>query len=304
MDYALSTKQLTKQFRKHKAVDSVCINVPKGAIYGFIGRNGAGKTTFLKMISGLSTPTSGDFSLFGYEGKEVRQVFSRIGTLIEAPGVYPNMTAYNNLKLKCIAAGINKKGYIEELLACVGLENTGKKKVKNFSLGMKQRLGIALALVGEPDMLVLDEPINGLDPQGIVEVRDTIQRLNAEKNITIIISSHILEELSKIATNYGIIHNGKLIEEVTREQLLAKCSEHIEIVTDDAKTACTVIENMGISKYKVIDKNTIHIFERLGDSGEIAVELSKGGIKLNGISVKNEALEDYFLSVTGGNENA
>ena len=304
MDYVLSTKQLTKQFRKHKAVDSVCINVPKGAIYGFIGRNGAGKTTFLKMISGLSTPTSGDFSLFGYEGKEVRQVFSRIGTLIEAPGVYPTMTAYNNLKLKCIAAGINKKGYIEELLACVGLENTGKKKVKNFSLGMKQRLGIALALVGEPDLLVLDEPINGLDPQGIVEVRDTIQRLNTEKNITIIISSHILEELSKIATNYGIIHNGKLIEEVTREQLLAKCSEHIEIVTDDAKTACTVIENMGISNYKVIDKNTIHIFERLGDSGEIAVELSKGGIKLNGISVKNEALEDYFLSVTGGNENA
>lgn len=304
MDYVLSTNNLTKQFRKHKAVDNVCIHVPKGAIYGFIGRNGAGKTTFLKMISGLSSPTSGDFSLFGYEGKEVCHVFSRIGTLIEAPGVYPNMTAYTNLKLKCIAAGINKKNYIEELLKSVGLENTGKKKVKNFSLGMKQRLGIALALVGEPDLLVLDEPINGLDPQGIVEVRDTIQKLNTERNITIIISSHILEELSKIATNYGIINDGRLIEEVTREQLLAKCSEHIEIVTDNANAACTIIEGMGILNYKVIDKNTIHIFERLGDSGDIAVELAKNGIRIAGISVKNEALEDYFLSVTGGNKDA
>ena len=285
-------------------MDNVCIHVPKGAIYGFIGRNGAGKTTFLKMISGLSSPTSGDFSLFGYEGKEVCHVFSRIGTLIEAPGVYPNMTAYTNLKLKCIAAGINKKNYIEELLKSVGLENTGKKKVKNFSLGMKQRLGIALALVGEPDLLVLDEPINGLDPQGIVEVRDTIQKLNTERNITIIISSHILEELSKIATNYGIINDGRLIEEVTREQLLAKCSEHIEIVTDNANAACTIIEGMGILNYKVIDKNTIHIFERLGDSGDIAVELAKNGIRIAGISVKNEALEDYFLSVTGGNKDA
>ena len=214
------------------------------------------------------------------------------------------MTAYTNLKLKCIAAGINKKNYIEELLKSVGLENTGKKKVKNFSLGMKQRLGIALALVGEPDLLVLDEPINGLDPQGIVEVRDTIQKLNTERNITIIISSHILEELSKIATNYGIINDGRLIEEVTREQLLAKCSEHIEIVTDNANAACTIIEGMGILNYKVIDKNTIHIFERLGDSGDIAVELAKNGIRIAGISVKNEALEDYFLSVTGGNKDA
>ena len=200
--------------------------------------------------------------------------------------------------------GIADKNKTDEILKLVGLSDTGKKIAKNFSLGMKQRLGIALALVGEPDLLVLDEPINGLDPQGIVEVRDTIQRLNAEKNITIIISSHILEELSKIATHYGIINNGILVEELTREQLLAKCSEHIELVTDNTKTACTVIENMGITNYKVIDKNTIHIFERLGDSGEIAVELAKGGIKLNGISVKNEALEDYFLSVTGGNENA
>ena len=313
MDYVLSTNQLTKEFRRQKAVDSVNIHVPKGAIYGFIGRNGAGKTTFLKMISGLSTPTSGDFSLFGYEGKDVCRVFSRIGTLIEAPGVYPNMTAFDNMKLKCIATGINQKGYIEEILENVGLKDTGKKKVKNFSLGMKQRLGIALALVGEPDLLVLDEPINGLDPQGIVEIRDIIQKLNDEKNMTIIISSHILEELSKIATHYGIINNGRLIEELTREQLFEKCGEHIEVITENAKNACIVIEQMGILNYKVMDKNTIHIFERLGDSGEIAAALAKEKVKFSGISVKNESLEDYFLSVTnvtsgtnsnGGGKNA
>ncbi len=304
MEYLLTTNNLTKQFKKHNAVDNVCVNVPRGSIYGFIGRNGAGKTTFLKMISGLSSPTSGEFSMFGYDGKDVKYAFSRIGALIEAPGVYPNMTAYENMKIKCIATGIKKEGYIEEILNLVGIADTGKKKVRNFSLGMKQRLGIALALVGEPDLLVLDEPINGLDPQGIVEVRDIIHKLNEEKNITIIISSHILEEFSKIATNYGIIHNGKLIDELTREQLFAKCSEHIQLMTDNTKSACTVLEGMGITNYKVIDKSTINIMERLGDSGEIAVELAKHNVKIAGISIKNEALEDYFLSVTGGSKNA
>lgn len=172
---------------------------------------------------------------------------SRIGTLIEAPGIYPNMTAAENLKLKCLAMGVRKKGTVEELLKIVGLSDVGKKHVKHFSLGMKQRLGIALALVGNPDLIILDEPINGLDPQGIVEVREVLSKLNKEQNITFIISSHILEELSKIATNYGIIHNGVLLQELTREELLARCSERIELKTNDTRMACTVLEDMQIT---------------------------------------------------------
>ncbi len=304
MDYVLSTNCLTKQYKKQKAVDSVSLHIKRGDIYGFIGRNGAGKTTFLKMISGMSSPTSGEFSLFGYDSKESSKVLSRIGTLIEAPGIYPTMTAYENLKLKCICCGIRKSGYIEEILELVGLSDVGSKKAGRFSLGMKQRLGIGLALVGNPDFLVLDEPINGLDPQGIVEVRDIIQKLNSEKGITIIISSHILEELSKIATKYGIINNGKLIEELTKEELFAKCQEHIELKVDKIEVACTVIEGMGISNYKVVDTNTIYVYERLTDSGEIVLELAKNNIKILGIIVKNEDLEDYYLSVTGGKINA
>lgn len=299
----LSTNGLTKKFGRHKVVNAVNIHIRQGDIYGLIGRNGAGKTTILKMISGLAAPTEGDFSLFGKSGKVAYQYMSRIGTLIEAPGIYPNMSAYENMKLKCIAMGVRKQGVIEELLNTVGLGTVGKKKVKNFSLGMKQRLGIALALVGDPDLVILDEPINGLDPQGIAEVRETLFKLNKEKNITFIISSHILEELSKIATNYGIIHDGVLIKEMTREELLAECSERIELKTDDTGKACTVLENMGIHQYKVVDADTIQIFERLNDGGSITMTLAENGVKTVGITIKNEALEDYYLNLTGGASN-
>ena len=214
------------------------------------------------------------------------------------------MTAADNLKLKCLAMGVRKENEIEELLDIVGLSDAGKKKVKNFSMGMKQRLGIALALVGDPDLVVLDEPINGLDPQGIAEIRDTLFRLNSERNITLIISSHILEELSKIATHYGIIHDGVLIQELTREELLERCSERIELKTDDTRGACTVLDEMGITRYKVVDPDTIHIFERLNDSGEITFSLAQHRIKTLGITVKNEELEDYYLNLTGGAVNA
>ena len=304
MDYILSTNSITKQYGKHKAVDNVSLHIRQGEIYGLIGRNGAGKTTLLKMISGLAAPTGGDFSLFGCEGKERSRVMHRIGTLIENPGLYPELTAAENLKLKSIAMGVRNKDQINELLEIVGLSDTGKKCVRKFSLGMKQRLGIALALVGEPDFVVLDEPINGLDPQGIAEIRETIERLNKERGITFIISSHILEELSKIATSYGIIHNGALIKELTREELLNECSERIELKTDDNKKACTVLEGMGITEYKVVDKDTIQIFERLTDSGEIVLELAKNDIRTLYISVRNEALEDYYLNLTGGAANA
>lgn len=304
MEYLLTTDNLSKQYGKQKAVDHVCLHVKKGEIYGLIGRNGAGKTTILKMLSGLAAPTSGAFSLFGKDGKECRELRGRIGTLIENPGIYANMSAYENLKIKCLAMGVPAKGTIDEVLEIVGLAKTGKKRVKNFSLGMKQRLGIALALIGNPDLVILDEPINGLDPQGIVEVREVIETLNKEQGITFIISSHILEELSKIATKYGIIHNGVLLQEMTSEQLLEKCGEYIELRTADAKQACTVIESMGIAKYKVVDAETIQIYERLQDSGEIALRLAEKKIAIKGIVVKNEALEDYYLNLTGGATNA
>ena len=300
----LQTRNLTKQYGRHRAVDDVNMHIKKGAIYGFIGRNGAGKTTCLKMISGLSTPSYGEIEMFGYKGKDLQKVRSRVGCLIEAPGLYGNMSAYDNLNIKCKLTGIKKKGYIEELLKTVGLDTVGEKKTKHYSLGMKQRLGIALALVGEPDLLILDEPINGLDPQGIVEVRETIQKLAKERGMTICISSHILEELSKIATDYGIIHNGCLVQELTREELMKKCSERIELTLDNPKQAIPVLDDMGFSSYQVIDKEHIHIFERLGESARLNMELAKAGILVKGISITSEELENYFLRLTGGDNRA
>ncbi len=300
----LTTRGLTKQYGSHKAVDHVDIHLKKGAIYGFIGRNGAGKTTFLKMISGLAEPTEGEIEMFGYRGKDLKKIRTRVGCLIENPGLYGNMSAYDNLKIKCMLFGIRKREYIEELLGVVGLSGVGKKKAKKFSLGMKQRLGIALALVGEPDLLVLDEPINGLDPQGIVEVRDTILHLSREKNMTIIISSHILEELSKIATDYGIIHNGSLLQEITREELMKRCSERMELKLLNPEAAIPVLDKMGFTNYQVVDKEHIHIFERLSDSALVNMELAKAGIPLQGISITNEELESYYLNLTGGITNA
>ena len=303
MEYLLTTNGLTKQYGRHKAVNAVNLHIRQGDIYGLIGRNGAGKTTILKMLSGLAAPTEGEFSLFGKTGRDSYEYMSRVGTLIEEPGIYPNMSAAENLRLKCLAVGVRKKGTVDELLRTVGLADVGKKKVKKFSLGMKQRLGIALALAGNPDLVILDEPINGLDPQGIAEIREPLLRLNKEKNITFIISSHILEELSKIASNYGMIHDGVLLQEMTREELLSKCSERIELKTNDTRKACTVLEGMGIEKYKVVDADTIQIFERLNDGGDITMALAGNGVKTMGITVKNEALEDYYLNLTGGTAN-
>lgn len=303
MDYILTTNGLTKTYGKHNAANNISIHVRQGDIYGLIGRNGAGKTTLLKMVGGLSTPTAGEFALFGYTGKERAQVMHRVGSLIENPGIYPNLTAAENLNLKCIALGVRDKNVVPQLLETVGLANVGKKKVGKFSMGMKQRLGIALALVGEPDLVILDEPINGLDPQGVAEVRETIKKLNQERNITFIISSHILDELAKIATNYGIIQNGNLLQELTKEELLTKCSERIELKTNDTAKACTVLEKMDIHEYKVVDGDTIQIFERLHDSGGITMNLAQNNVTILGISLKNESLEDYYLNLTGGGSN-
>lgn len=294
----LETHGLTKQFGRYKAVNRLDMHIRRGAVYGFIGRNGAGKTTFLKMICGLSNPTAGEYSIFGYSGKELAQVRSRVGCLIEAPGIYPNMTAKDNLMIKAQMFGIHDRKYADELLDMVGLGDVGRKKAGHFSLGMKQRLGIALALVGNPDLLVLDEPINGLDPQGIAEVRDMLRALAQERDITILISSHILEELSKLCTDFGIIHKGSLIKELSQEQLMQQCEKRLELVVDEPQKAMTVLDSMNIHDYEAVDPTHLHVYERLEDSMLINRELVNAGVLPREMKVNQEELESYFLNLT------
>lgn len=299
MEYVLRTNGLTKQFGSHLAVNQVSLHIKRGEIYGFIGKNGAGKTTFMKMISGLSSPSAGEMELFGAKGKETAQYHSRIGNLIEAPGLYPGMTGTENLKCKIYALGIHKPKYEQALMEQVGLTKAGNKKVKNYSLGMRQRLGIAMALIGEPDFLILDEPINGLDPQGMVEIRDMLLQLKEEKNMTIMVSSHILEELYKIADTFGIIHEGRLLQEISREDLSIKCSDYAQLIVSDAAKACTVLESSGIRDFKVIDSRTIHIYETIGQLGSLNMKLVQDGCTVESLSMVQENLENYFLNLTG-----
>lgn len=299
-NYLLETNELSKKYKKQFAVDHVSLHVKRGAIYGLVGKNGAGKTTIMRMISGLATPTSGEIALFGESGPQAKTYFSRIGVLIEAPGLYGDMSAADNLKLKQIAIGLYGNEYIPALLKLVGLADVGKKKVKQYSLGMRQRLGIAMALLGEPDLLILDEPINGLDPQGIVEMRDILIKLVEDKNITIMISSHLLEELAKMATDYGFIHQGQLIQEISHEELLEECKQFIEIQLKEPQLATTVIENMGILNYKVVDRNTIRIYEQLTKNSEINIALAQANIAIDSFTISQVSLEEYFLSLTGG----
>lgn len=226
MEIIVQTHNLTKQYGQHRAVSNVNLSVNRGEIYGLIGRNGAGKTTLLRLLCELAKPTEGDISLFGQKSHDTIYTQNRVGILIESPGVYPNMSAKDNVKLKCLAMGISNKGYIAGLLEDVGLSANDKKKVKHFSVGMKQRLGIALALVGNPELVLLDEPINGLDPQGMAEIREMIIKLNKGKGITFIISSHILGELSKIATSYGIIDKGELKKQILKTELTEDLEEY------------------------------------------------------------------------------
>lgn len=300
MRQLLETKGLTKCYGQQKALDNVSATIQKGDIYGLIGPNGAGKSTFLKTISGLIQPTAGDFTFYGRDGEAKNALMSRIGVLIEAPGIYPNLTAKDHLLIKGRLMGLNDKTFADELLDLVGLSYVGKKKVKNFSLGMKQRLGIALALVGNPDLVILDEPINGLDPQGIVEIRNTIEQLNRQHNITFIISSHLLEELSKLATRYGIINHGVLVEELTQEELYERGRDRLDIVCDDTEKATTVLEALGITDYTVVDPHRIQVFEQLNTSGKLSLELAKAGIDVTSLVTHEGSLEDYYMQLTGG----
>ena len=302
----LKTTKLSKTYGSQVAVNNVSMTIRRGNIYGFIGKNGAGKTTLIRMIVGLIHKTSGDIEILGVsDGASIDKERKLIGSIVETPTFYGSMTAKENLEVSRLVRGIAGKEEIDEVLRLVGLEGTGKKKVKNFSLGMRQRLGIANALLGNPKILILDEPVNGLDPVSIVEIRELLKKINKERDITILISSHILGELSELATCYGIINNGKLIEEITAKELNEKCRQYIELVVNDAKEAVIVLEEkLGIVEYEVLPNNLIKIYSDLDKSGEINSVLTTNGIIVERIFLKGQNLEEYFLTKIGGGENA
>ena len=299
MSYILQTNGLTKIYSHTMVVDNVSITLNNGDIYGFVGKNGAGKTTFIRMLLGLSRADEGSFDFFDGESPETAR--KRIGSLIEAPSIYKNMSARDNLIMYCTMLNVDKK-CIDELLETVGLSDTGRKKAANFSLGMKQRLGIAMALIGDPDLLILDEPINGLDPKGIVEIRELLLSLK-NKGKTIFISSHYLGELEKVATRYGIISSGKLVEELTRDELIEKCGSRTVIKTGNPEQALKALEIVkGILKDEdiTVEKRKVIIGREIDDVGAITNELFKAGITVRGFSNDDNSAEEYFLKKMEG----
>ena len=295
MDIILKTNNLTKKFGHNTAVNNVNMTISKGEIYGFIGKNGAGKTTFMKMVLSLTYPTSGSIELFN--GEKSKDALKKVGSLIESPGLYKGATAYENMYRFSIIYGGGEK--INELLELVGLSKVGKKKVKDFSLGMKQRLGIAISLLGDPEFLVLDEPINGLDPAGIKEIRDVILKINKKKGTTFLISSHLLDELSKVVTKYGIIDNGCLIEEVSKEELINRCQNKLVVTTKDSKKAKKVLSEIINPDNIIINGNDIEILSNIDKGEEINKLLCKNNIYASKICPTLDSLEDYFIRKIG-----
>lgn len=297
-DTILKTKNLTKKYKDFVALDNVNIDIKKGDIYGLIGRNGAGKTTLMKIIATLSNKTSGSFELFGNNDNELTSTKRRIGCLIENPAFFPNLSAYNNLKYYAIQKGIVNKEQIDEVINLVGLTEVKDKKFKTYSLGMKQRLGIAFAILDNPDFILLDEPINGLDPIGISELRDTFKKINEERNVTILISSHILNELNLVANKFGIIEKGRILKELTKEELDAECSKCIVIKTKDVnKAAITLEKELKTKNYKVVDNTEIRLYDYLDNSIKVNRVLIKNDIDIISLYETGITLEDYFKSV-------
>ena len=298
MKSVVQTKDLCKTYAGKNAVNHVNINIRKGDIYGFIGENGAGKTTFMRMLCGLAKPTSGTIRLF--ESDDLETARKQVGCTIENPAVYPAMTAAENLEVYRILLRIPNKNIVQELLDFVGLNALGKKKAKDYSLGMKQRLMIAIAMIGNPDFLILDEPMNGLDPMGIIEVRDLLLKLNKERQLTIIISSHILDELSRMATCYGVIHNGNLIDEFTAQELERRCSQSIKIIVDDTNKSEQLIKTSFGVNCEITADNTIILYDHIDQSGDINRLLVSNGINVSYITLIEQKLESYFMDLIGG----
>ena len=303
-EYILRTNHLSKKYRNAFALDDINISIKKGEIYGFIGQNGAGKSTLLRIVTGLAFPTSGSLELFGQDNPSMlTDAQKRMGAIIESPALFPNMTAYENLEVHRLQKGIPGKDCINETLELVGLTDTWKKRVKNFSLGMKQRLGLAMSLLSDPEFLILDEPTNGLDPMGIAELRELIKKLNREKGLTILISSHILSELHQLATHYGIIHKGKLLEEITAKELEEKCRQHLQIKVDDPTRGATVLEDsLSTNDFEVMPDGTIKLYSYLDDVRTLSMALTENGLVIEHLSENGDSLESYFSKLVGGDD--
>ena len=300
MEYVLTTRALSKHYGNFKALDHLSMKVPKGSIYGFIGKNGAGKTTLIRLICGLQIPSGGEYTVYGIKNssKELHEAQRRMGAVVETPSIYLDMTASENLKQQYILLGKPSYEGVEELLALVGLDHTGSKKAKNFSLGMRQRLGIAIALAGDPDFLVLDEPVNGLDPQGIIEIRELILKLNRERQITFLISSHILDELSKLATHYGFIDKGRIVKEMSADALETACRKCIRIEVSDTRRLARLLDSENL-EYTIISQTEAEIYGHI-DITDMALKLSKENVKIITMNEKDESLESYYIRLVGG----
>ncbi|MGN0447377.1 MAG: ABC transporter ATP-binding protein [Acutalibacteraceae bacterium] len=300
MEYVLQTDALRKDYKNFKALNGLSMNIPKGSIYGLVGKNGSGKTTLIRLICGLQEPTSGSYVLYGRKNTQgqIEKSRRRIGAVVETPSLYLDMTASENMKYQYKLIGNPDYSTIPEILKLVGLENTGKKKAGNFSLGMKQRLGIAIALSGNPDFLILDEPINGLDPQGIVEIRELILKLNKEMGITVLISSHILDELSKLATHYGFIDSGSLVCEISAAELESRCRKRIKVKVDNIKSLIRYLDGKGF-EYSVISESEAYIYAS-PEVTAFVTDLSGAGCKVFALSESDESLESYFINLVGG----
>ena len=303
MEYVLKTNLLKKCYGNYKALNGLSMSVPKGAIYGFVGKNGAGKTTLIRLICGLQEPTDGEYSIYGIgnKQKEIARSRRRIGAVVEVPSVYLDMTAEDNLKEQYQILGLPSFDGISEILQVVGLKNTGKKKAKNFSLGMRQRLGIAIALAGDPDFLILDEPVNGLDPQGIIEIRELILKLNREHGITVLISSHILDELARIATYFGFIDNGRIVKEIGAADLEATCRKCVHLTVSDTKVLSRVLDEIGM-EYTILSDHKADIFGEINVT-EFTLKLSKQNCEIQSMQERDESLENYYINLVGGTRN-
>ena len=296
-EIVLQTHKLTKRYRAFTALDGVDMTVYNGDIYGLIGRNGAGKTTIMKIITGLSDKSGGDFELFSTRGDNLNNEKRRIGCLIENPAFFGGLTAYQNLNYYALQKGITDKKQIEEALALVNLTEVRNKKYRTFSLGMKQRLGVALAVMDNPDLIILDEPINGLDPIGISELRDTFKRLNTQRGITIMISSHILSELYLVATRFLFIDQGRVLKEITKEELDLECMRCIAVKTDDTKRAAVFLEQNGISDYKIIDESELRVYDSNAKPQDLNRLLIQNDVNVSEVFETGISLEDYFKSL-------
>ena len=298
MNFVLETNCLRKKYKHHEALKGVYMHVPKDSVYGLIGRNGAGKTTLMRLLTGVQRESSGSYSLFGVDknSPEIKKERRRIGAMIESPSIFLDLSAEENLKMQYRILGLPSFSSIPEILDLVGLSDTGKKKVSSFSFGMKERLGIAMALAGHPDILILDEPINGLDPEAIVEMRELIIRLNREMHMTIIVSSHILDELSKVATYYGFLDNGVMVKEISAEEMAKERRKAMRIKVKSIEKAALALSISGW-EYSVVDDDTLDVY------GEINIKDVLDCLKDTGIidvDKRNENLEGYFISTVGG----